>query len=157
MLLLDDSSATAICIDKRIPASALKLASALVAAWPRLEGRITYEERPIDQVEVMESDVVVSTHACGALTDTVLACAVSAGARVAVLPCCHDENTCDVGVLEGWVDVSLAIDTTRAQRLASVGYDVYTQLIPETITPKNRLLLGEPAPPPSRPPKRGRT
>jgi hypothetical protein len=146
MLLLDDTSATALCVDKRVPASAPQLSAALVRAWPRLEGRVQYEERSIDGVPLTPEDVVVSTHACGALTDAVLARATAAGARVAVLPCCHDADTCDAGALEGWVDISLAIDTTRAHRLGAQGYTVYTQLVPSAITPKNRLLLGEPAP-----------
>jgi len=143
MLLLDDTSSAAVCADKRLPPSAEHLHLAMTRAWPRLEGRITYEQAAIDDIELREDDVVVSTHACGALTDAVLNRAVAAGARVAVMPCCHDEDTCDTGSLEGWIDVSLAIDTTRAHRLAARGYAVYTQLIPEAITPKNRLLLGE--------------
>ena len=87
----------------------------------------------------------MASHACGALTDVVLERAVQARARVAVLPCCHDEETCDPGGLEGWTDVSLAIDATRARRLVERGYEVHTQLVPETITPKNRLLLGSPS------------
>jgi len=143
MLLLDDTSESALCVDKRVPKSAAHLSEAMLRAWPRLAGRITYEERPVQDVPLHEDDVVVSAHACGALTDVVLARAVAASAKVAVLPCCHDEDTCDAGSLEGWVDVSLAIDTTRAHRLAAQGYAVYTQLVPETITPKNRLLMGE--------------
>ena len=143
MLLLDDSSESALCVDKRVPRSAAQLSSAMVRAWPRLAGRITYEQRPVEAVPLHRDDVVVSAHACGALMDVVLARAVAADAKVAVLPCCHDEDTCDTGALEGWVDLSLAIDTTRAHRLAAQGYDVYTQLVPETITPKNRLLMGE--------------
>lgn len=142
MLLLDDTSEAALCADKRLPPSASQLASAMTRAWPRLADRVSYVQCKIEDVELRSDDVVVSTHACGALTDVVVARAVAAGARVAVLPCCHDEDTCDVGTLAGWVDVSLAIDATRAQRLASQGYDVHTQLIPEAITPKNRLLMG---------------
>jgi hypothetical protein len=148
MLLLDDSSPTALCVDRRLPPSARRLSEVLTRAWPRLADRVHYEERPIDEVVIEPSDVVVSTHACGALTDAVLARATAAGARLAVLPCCHDARTCDTGSLEGWVDVSLAIDTTRARRLASEGYAVHTQQIPDTITPKNRLLLGAPSPTP---------
>jgi Methyltransferase domain len=144
MLLLDDSSPAALCVDKRIPQSAKQLASAMFRAWPRLESRVVYEERSVEEVELHADDVVVSTHACGALTDLVLKRAVAAQARVAVLPCCHDEDTCDTGGLAGWVDVSLAIDATRARWLVAQGYDVHTQLIPEAITPKNRLLIGEP-------------
>lgn len=143
MLLLDDTSEVALAVDKCLPESAARLSTALVRAWPRLAGRITYEQRPAEEVRIREDDVVVSTHACGALTDVVLGLSVAAGARVAVLPCCHDDETCDTGALEGWVDLSLAIDTTRAHRLSAEGYSVYTQLVPATITPKNRLLMGE--------------
>lgn len=147
MLLLDDTSPSALCIDKRIPKSAERLQKALFDAWPRLSGRVHYEERDIASVELSESDVIVASHACGALTDVVLDRAVRSNARVAVLPCCHDEETCDLGSLDGWVDISLAIDATRARRLAERGYDVHTQLIPAEITPKNRLLLGSPTSP----------
>jgi hypothetical protein len=86
----------------------------------------------------------VSSHACGDLTDRVLALAVAAHARVAVLPCCHDFATGDAGELSGWVDPALAIDVLRAVRLKRQGYRVWTQAIPVDITPKNRLLLGAP-------------
>ena len=74
------------------------------------------------------------------------ACHHGAEARVAVLPCCHDVETCDAGALGGWVDAALAIDVRRASRLEACGYRVWTQTIPAAITPKNRLLLGAPAP-----------
>src|SRR5687767_12038006 len=72
MLLLDDTSASALCIDTRIPKSAGRVTEVLEQAWPRLAGRVTYEERAIDDVVLSASDLVVSTHACGALTDHVL-------------------------------------------------------------------------------------
>ena len=65
-------------------------------------------------------------------------------ARVALLPCCHDEETCDAGGLRGWLDLSAAVDVTRALRLRAHGYAVQTQVIPRAITAKNRLLLGAP-------------
>jgi hypothetical protein len=45
------------------------------------------------------------------------------------------------------VDRSLAIDVVRATRLQARGYRVWTQTIPQAITPKNRLLLAAPATP----------
>lgn len=144
MLLLDDRSEAAVAADARIPPSARRLADAMTRAWPRLAGRVTLLERPAADVPIEPDDVVVSAHACGALTDVVLARATAARARVAVLPCCHDEATCDRGGLDGWMDASLAIDATRARRLADAGYAVHTQRIPDAITPKNRLLLGAP-------------
>jgi hypothetical protein len=145
MLLLDDSSPSAMVVDKAVPSSAAKVHTALTAAWPRLGGRIAFASSGIEDIELHAGDVVVSSHACGALTDLVLARAAAARARVAVLPCCHDLAICDRGSLDGWVDGPLAIDIMRAVRLEQHGYRVWTQSIPDGLTPKNRLLIAAPA------------
>ena len=144
MLLLDDSSPIALAADPARPASSDKLHQAIVRAWPRLAGRVVFSTHDAVDVEIMPCDVVVSSHACGALTDRILARAAQARARVAVLPCCHDLDTGDTGNLTGWLDGALAVDVTRAARLRQQGYRVWTQTIPPEITPKNRLLLGDP-------------
>ncbi len=144
MLLLDDSSPEALAIDATLPPSASRIHEVLVQAWPRLSGRVSFVSGGPDDVRVGPGDVVVSCHACGAFTDRILDCAVRARARVAVLPCCHDVETCDAGALAGWLDAPLAIDVVRAMHLRRQGYDVRTQTIPAAITPKNRLLLGQP-------------
>jgi len=144
MLLLDDSSPTAVVVDKTLPPSSAKLHEVLVQAWPRLSGRIGFVCGSLEDVEIVPTDVVVSSHACGALTDRVLNRAAAARARVAVLPCCHDLGSCDAGELTGWVDGAVAIDIVRAMRLGQQGYRIWTQSIPAEITLKNRLLLGAP-------------
>src|SRR5262249_12516345 len=95
MLLLDDSSPCALVVDRNLPPSSAKLDGVLVEGWPRLAGRVQFVERPLELVEIESTDVVVSSHACGDLTDRVLDRAAKAGARVAVLPCCHNLATCD--------------------------------------------------------------
>lgn len=144
MLLLDATSDRAVCVDRALPKSAEKVRDALVREWPRLEGRIELVRGDVADVDVHAGDVLVSAHACGALTDVVLSRAIAARARVAVLPCCHDVTLSDGGGVGGWLDAALAIDVTRAARLRHEGYEVRSQLIPAEITPKNRLLLGEP-------------
>jgi methyltransferase family protein len=144
MLLLDDSSPSALVVDKTLPASSEKLHEVLLQAWPRLSGRIAFVAGALEDVEILHTDLVVSSHACGALTDRVLNRAVAAHARVAVLPCCHDLASGDAGGLSGWVDGPVAIDIVRAMRLTQQGYRIWTQAIPAHITPKNRLLLGAP-------------
>ena len=144
MLLLDDSSPAAVVVDKAIPPSAAALHDALVQVWPRLAGRVTFSADDIGRAALSAGDVIVSSHACGALTDTVLRRAADARSRVAVLPCCHDRGACDAGALEGWVDPALAIDVMRAVELERRHYRVLTLRIPESITPKNRLLVGIP-------------
>jgi hypothetical protein len=148
MLLLDDSSPGVVAVDVAVPASAARVHDALVDAWPRLAGRVTWTGvvagalvMPAD-ISAGPGDIVVSCHACGALTDGVIDFAVARQAHVAVLPCCHDVETCDAGDLTGWMDPALAIDATRVARLRAAGYRVRTQAIPADITPKNRLILG---------------
>jgi hypothetical protein len=144
MLLLDDSSPRALAIDAALPDSASRVHDALVKVWPRLSGRIEFVTRDAGTMTLEPDDVVVSCHACGAFTDRLIDRAVAGRARLALLPCCHDVNTCDTGALTGWMDAPLAIDATRVARLQATGYRVRTQVIPADITPKNRLILAEP-------------
>jgi len=144
LLILDDSSPGALSIDTTLPPSAARLHETLIDVWPRVAGRITFEERPLQSVTLTANDVVVASHACGALADAVLDAAVAADARVAVLPCCHDFAANDPGPLAGWLDKALAIDVMRVTRLEQRGYRVWTSTISAGITPKNRLILGEP-------------
>lgn len=144
MLLLDDSSPAAVVVDRTTPPSAATLHAALVDVWPKLAGRVAFLTADIDAQPLQPEDVVVSCHACGALTDTIINRAATARVPVAVLPCCHDFETCDAGPFGGWMDQALAIDAMRAIRLEQRGYRVWTQTIPVAITPKNRLLIGEP-------------
>jgi hypothetical protein len=144
MLILDGSSAHALAVDRTLPPSIATLRDALADAWPRLAGRLECIAGDIDDVQIFHSDIVVSAHACGVLTDRVLQRAADARARVAVLPCCHDLETCDAGSLTGWVDGPVAIDVRRAMRLEQQSYRVWTQTIPADITPMNRLLIGAP-------------
>lgn len=145
MLVLDDSSPEALVVDTSRPASSAALHDAIVMAWPRLAGRVAYAAAEIDTVELHPTDVVVSSHACGALTDVVLARAAAARARVAVMPCCHHLGAGEPGAPTGWVDGPLAVDLRRALALEGAGYQIWTQAIASDITPKNRLLLGAPA------------
>jgi SAM-dependent methyltransferase len=148
LVLLDDTTREALAVDRSIPASARKLAASLEESWPRLAGRVRFVEGELEEVPLYPDDLVVSVHACGGLTDRVLDRATAVGARVAVLPCCHDLDGADRGGpncwLGGWVDGPLAMDIQRAVRVRSRGYRVFTQQIPSDITPKSRLLIAEP-------------
>ena len=117
MLILDDSSATALAVDRNIPPSAGKLSEALIASWPRLKNRVIYEEIPIQETSILPGDIVVSAHACGSLTDRILELAMQQRATVAVLPCCHDLKASPTHGLDGWMDRTLAVDAVRAMAL----------------------------------------
>lgn len=145
MLLLDDSSPGALIVDRVLPPSSVTLSAVMNAEWPRLGSRVVFAEASLTDVALRAEDVVVSIHACGALTDAVLNMAIAAGSRVAVMPCCHDLDTADTGALTGWLDGPVAVDVVRATRLGALGWHVWTQTIPADITPHHRLLMAEPA------------
>lgn len=144
MCLLDPRLEGALAVDRSRPQSFGRLEDVLTERWPRLKERVRYLEADLNAAPLEAGDTVLAVHACGPLTDRVLDRALGAQARVAVLPCCHSVRRCDAGGLSGWLDPSLAIDVTRAARLSAAGYHVHTAVIPETITPKARLLFGEP-------------
>jgi len=146
LLLLDDTSPGAVCVDTRRPLSAGRLAAALEQKWARLAGRVEFKEEPLEQVPVLAGDLVVSAHACGALTDAVLGRAIAARAAVAVLPCCHFLRERVRHPLEAWLEPALAQDVERALKLKAAGYRLHATTIPGDITPRNRLLVGVPAP-----------
>jgi hypothetical protein len=144
MLLLDDSSKEAVAVDLDFNANTKRLSQVMLDRWPRLENRVRYVKSRVEDIALGPDDLVVSVHACGQLTDTIIDRAAGAGARLAVLPCCHDTKLGDLGGLGGWVEGPLAIDVTRAAQLRAKGYTIITRTIPEEITPKNRLLMAHP-------------
>lgn len=144
LILLDDTSPDALCVDRAQPPSFERLHSAMTAAWPRLEGRVRYELRDLRELRADPGDLVVSVHACGPLSDAIIDIALRARARLALLPCCHDLRTCETGQLEAWMDGPLAVDAVRARRVAAAGYEIAASTIPRAITPQNRLLLAWP-------------
>ena len=135
-----------LAVDRRLPSSAMRLGSAMEEEWPELAQRVTRRQADLRDSPVRRDDIVTCAHGCGSLTDHVLDLAVAARAHVAVLPCCSDHSRLDGGGLDGWLGADLAIDVVRALRLRDEGYKVWTQHIPEDITPKNRLLMGRPRP-----------
>jgi hypothetical protein len=144
MLLLDDSSEEALAVDLDFNENTKRLSQIIIDRWPRLKNRIHYIKSRVEDIDLRPDDLAVSVHACGQLTDTIIAAAVNVGARLAVLPCCHDIKRGGLGGLGGWLDGPLAIDVTRAAQIRAQGYTIITRTIPEEITPKNRLLMAHP-------------
>jgi hypothetical protein len=150
MVLLDplfassssSSSSVALAVDVRLTPNHRRVRDAIALALPQLRGRVSFVQQRLERIALSDEDVVVSAHACGALSDDVLARAVEAGARVAVLPCCHQHRWRQE--LSSSPDPSLAMDLARCDRLRDLGYDVAVDAIPDDVSPKNRLLLAWP-------------
>lgn len=178
LLLLDEmppsQARTAVCVDRRMPASADKLQRAMLAAFPRLDGRWQFIEADAAQVEPHPSCVLAAVHACGGLSDTLVALAIAARAPVALVPCCHTfkkwaphalllesgaggtyapfaaaegaERQAVVKEALGAGERSAAdfLDSARVAALRAAGFAVSEETIPEELTAKNRLLLARP-------------
>lgn len=145
LVLLSRGETRATLIDPTIPASHAKLYAAMTRAFPRLEGRVEVVREPLGSRLPRAGERCVAVHACGALSDAVMDAALAARASVALMPCCHDVETCDTGGLLGILPVGLAVDATRVARLQRAGYVVRTGSIPGDITPEHRILVGWPA------------
>jgi hypothetical protein len=143
LLLLDaDVRSTALAVDVRLPKNHVLVHDAVVATFPDLAGRVTFQRARLEDVALGAGDVIVSAHACGPLSDAVLSRAAAAGARVALLPCCHlTRRRTD---LVDRADPAARIDEERAMWLVERGYDVIVDTIPAKVSAQNRLLLGRP-------------
>jgi len=93
-----------------------------------------------------DASVVISTHACGSLTDQVLEYAVQyQSAAIAVMPCCYTgtDKGAPYGVRRA-LGVSMSADVRRSFFLQDTGaYHVDFATIPKTITPMNRIIVAE--------------
>jgi hypothetical protein len=96
------------------------------------------------------SYIVLSTHACGSLTDRVIeyCCGTTNSSEpisaLAVMPCCYTGT--DEGVPYGIrraLGVSMSADVRRSFVLQDAGYHVDFATIPSEITPMNRIIVGE--------------
>ena len=91
------------------------------------------------------ASVILSTHACGSLTDDVLQYAIeSESAAIAVMPCCYtgtDKGT-PYGIRRA-LGVSMAADVRRSFYLQEYGYHVDWATIPMEVTPMNRIIVAE--------------
>lgn len=143
LLLLDtDMRSTALAVDVRLPKNHVLVHGAVIAMFPDLAGRVTFQQARLEDVVLGAGDVIVSAHACGELSDAVLDSAAAASARVALLPCCHlTRRRTD---LADRADPAARIDEERAMWLVERGYDVTVDTIPANVSAKNRLLLGRP-------------
>lgn len=93
LLVLNPTLRSAVVVDRRKPESHERLVSSLAKAFPklRLHARVRFVEASVTEAETRDATRVVfaAVHACGDLSDAVLALAVAARAPVALVPCCH--------------------------------------------------------------------
>ncbi len=134
-------------IDRRRPASYLKLIDCAVRVAPWIETKVTFREQRIDRagLSLPEGTSIVSAHACGSLTDRCLDLAIAARGAVAVMPCCYPKRACPAPrSLQKALGLATAFDIARTYRLEAAGYTTHWATIPAVITPMHRILVARP-------------
>lgn len=147
-LLLLNSERSSVCIDKRMPGSAEKVAHALISKWPRLESRWDFVESKLQAIEPCSSTLLCGVHACGTLSDTIISLAVRGNAPLVLIPCCHTKRALQMEdrteLQNHKLSLSEFVDGRRVERLQQSGYAVYRREIPQAVTPMNTVILATP-------------
>jgi hypothetical protein len=145
-LLLLDMQRTAVCVDKRMPCSAEKVANVMTSRWPLLTHRWDYVQGKLDTIEPCSSTLICGVH--GVLSDSIISLAIQGNAPLALVPCCYTKRTLataerqEIAGLK--VDLAHFVDTRRVERLEQAGFDVERRAIPEVFTPMNTLIMASP-------------
>ena len=141
LALVDKREREVLLLEPLPPPSRAKLLAAVTRDFPWVASRMREIHAALSPEVLRPGDLVVSSHGCGTLTDAIIDAAMAVRAHVVVLPCCHPRKNEAAEVLAGFLDPARALDSARALRLHSAGYQVWTASIDPTITPKNRLIL----------------
>jgi len=141
--------------------SMLKKIIAEICPWVAEEGAVLFRAAPLEEftahaaqdlsnnsdnnINRNQATIIISTHACGSLTDQVLQYAMNVqAASLAVMPCCYTGT--DAGVPYGvrrMLGVGVSADVRRCFELQELGYHTDLAAIPRAVTAMNRIIVAE--------------
>ena len=132
-------------VDRNEPPSRKKLIAACMKVAPWIEPKLINIKDKISPESswLEEGMAVVSTHACGVLTDLTIDIALKTKGPVAIMPCCYPESKCKAPIaLQSNLGFETAFDIDRTYKLENAGYHVNWSSISSSITPMNRVIVG---------------
>lgn len=135
-----------VLLDKVTPPSRLQLISLAMELAPWIQEKIIQLEVSLAApgAWLEPGSAIVSAHACGRLSDQCIDLAIRSGGPIAILPCCYPRSACPAPLsLQNALGLELAYDVDRTYRLKNSGYHVRWSMIPEDITPMNRVITGK--------------
>ena len=133
-------------VDRMCPPTFHKLLKAIDEVAPWALSKVEFHTMALGQYNIHEGSSIIGVHACGIQTDRCIESAIELNTPVAVMPCCHSSIAYGQRprMFDETIGIPLAIDIDRSYRLRDCGYDVRWKAIPTVVTPKNRIILGEP-------------
>ena len=142
--LFERSVERVLLVDRRRPPSYDRLVACAASVGPWVTAKLEYRTLDLRAAGagLPAGTSVVSTHACGVLTDRCLDLAIALGGAVAVMPCCYPKRTCRApAAVQAALGHELAYDVDRTYHLEAAGYPVRWSAIPRIVTPMNRVLV----------------
>ena len=153
LLVLDDNNEntdkhlTVLCVDRRMPPSAEVIRLAMIDRWPHLEERFDFVEGSLEQLQPHPSCLLASVHACGGLSDLLIASAASSQSPIALVPCCHtrkkkallgasDFARAEYGAIidaDEVKDLTTMLDMAREAALRNAGFSLCTQYLDDLL------------------------
>jgi len=133
-------------IDRKQPDSQARLIKIIseVAPWAIEKIETRKAEISADDDWITDGCTIVSSHACGVLTDMCIEIAIKSEGAIGLLPCCYPRRGCRAPqAVQKAVGMTMAYDIDRTYRLEQAGYLVRWTEIPKDITPMNRVLIGK--------------
>jgi hypothetical protein len=107
--------------------------------------KVDYQLKDINKEPMPSADLIISIHACNDLTDKTISAALKQQVPFAVMPCCYSKSDqIENEILDYFPEKATAIDIARITYAQSQGYQVQVRRINNTITDKNRIIIGVP-------------
>lgn len=140
---LNPSVEKAYIVDVKKPLSFERAINCVSKAIPEAKDKIVYVNQDYKTVDYAENAFLIGIHACGELSDSIQKLAIKRNLNAAIVPCCY-KKYCLPEKMHKFIehyDLQSLVDFNRLTRSYNAGYNVSLRLLPEKITPMNKVFI----------------